>query len=214
MDQSSDQQPSPGPEQKPLPAPEGQPEPTKPAYTHRGNGHVARLPNEVRDQIGHMLLDGMPYKKIIESIGEHGKGLVEDHIRKWKDNTFERWRAELPCRYALADTRETAADLLAEKAGVTVQEAGRTIAGAQMYELIKSFEPTAFATALAQKPELYLRLVGALARLSQGEAACSHRRAQEAMITAKLKALVSDDTAASAIKPETLKEIARLIKLL
>src|SRR5437660_1304840 len=33
---------------------------------HRGNGKIARLPKILRDQVNHMLDDGVPYKAIIE----------------------------------------------------------------------------------------------------------------------------------------------------
>src|SRR5438309_10005047 len=39
-------------------------------HRHR-NGHVARLPKEIRQRINEMLDDGFAYKQIIENLGEH-----------------------------------------------------------------------------------------------------------------------------------------------
>src|SRR5437016_4518125 len=50
----------------------------------RRNGKVARLPSALRDQINHMLDDGVPYKTIIERLGEAGKHLNKDSISNWR----------------------------------------------------------------------------------------------------------------------------------
>jgi hypothetical protein len=50
----------------------------------RRNGKVARLPSTLRQQINQMLDDGVPYKKIIESLGEAGKHLNDDNISNWR----------------------------------------------------------------------------------------------------------------------------------
>src|SRR5438034_64248 len=109
-----------------------------PSYTHRGNGMVARLPRAVRDQVNHMLLDGVPYSDIPERLGEAGNDLTEEHIRRWKAHGHQRWLLELDRKEALQAAREHAHDLLSQKAGVPVQDASRTIAAAQLYELLQS----------------------------------------------------------------------------
>src|SRR6266480_3230521 len=50
----------------------------------RRNGKVARLPQALRDQINHMLDDGVPYKTIIERLSDAGKHLNEDNISNWR----------------------------------------------------------------------------------------------------------------------------------
>jgi len=55
----------------------------------RRNGKVARLPAELRDQINRMLDDGVPYKTIIEKLGEAGKHLNEDNISNWRFGGFK-----------------------------------------------------------------------------------------------------------------------------
>jgi len=200
----------------PLPQSPPDPEPdesSEPSYTSRRNGTVARLPKVVRDQISEMLLDGLTYAQIIDKIGEPGKHLVEDHIRSWKKGGYQDWLLDLDRKEALRATREAALDLVNEKAGTTVQHASRAIAAAQLYELLLSFNPATFATALASKPELYFRLINCLSRLSEGEAICGQRRAQEALLDSKLNP-VKPANGSNSVAPETLKEIARLIKLL
>jgi hypothetical protein len=104
-------------------------------------------------------------------------------------------------------------DLLDQKAGVTVQDAGRTVAAAQLYELLLSFDPTSFAAALAEKPELYLRLVTALSRLCEGEAVCSRERTQQSLIAAKLSPAKAVPES-KLLSPDQLKNLTQQIKLI
>ena len=50
---------------------------------HR-NGHVARLPKEIRQRINQMLDDGLPYAQIIKNLGPKRKKLDTSHIGSWK----------------------------------------------------------------------------------------------------------------------------------
>src|SRR5947207_591627 len=50
----------------------------------RRNGKVARLPFAIREQINHMIEDGVPYKAIIQKLGEAGKHLNEDNLSTWR----------------------------------------------------------------------------------------------------------------------------------
>lgn len=169
------------------PNPECQPQPQQGDGLQRaGNGKVARLPLEARDKVGLMILDGAPYSKIIEALGPAGADLTQSNIGNWKAATFHQWHIEYNRRQSLNQTRQAALDMLQEKPALPVQDAGRTIAAAQLYELLLSFDPTSFAAALADKPELYIRLVNAVSRLSEGEAACGHHRTQDSLIRSKL----------------------------
>ena len=49
----------------------------KPLPHHR-HGRVARLPKETRDKINEMISDGVPYKEIVEALGDEGRPLNED----------------------------------------------------------------------------------------------------------------------------------------
>src|SRR5436190_4952138 len=163
----------------PLPA---EPKQENPKKQHRRTGRIAQLPKTVRDNVNQMILDGIAYSKIIENLGEHRGDINEDNVSDWKDGGYQDWLLAMQRAEDLGATREAALSLVSQKAGATVQDAGRTIASAQLYELLLSFDPRKFADALAEKPELYFRLVNSLARLSEGEAVCSRRRAQRSLI--------------------------------
>jgi hypothetical protein len=192
-------------------SPSGQP--NEPSCQRTRNGHVARLPKTVRDQLNQMLLDGVPYLQIIEKLGDVAKHLKEDSISEWKKGGYPEWLLEIRRADDLAATRDAALTLVSQKAGGTVQDAGRTVASAQLYELLLSFDPRAFAEALVDKPELYLRLINSLSRLSEGEAVCSRRRAHGSLIEGELTAAQNGEGAA-VISADKLNQILRLIKLL
>jgi hypothetical protein len=175
---------------------------------------IAQLPKVLRDQISQMILDGVPYMKIVDKIGDPVKHLNGDHFTSWKTGGgYGEWLAEMQRKEDLCATRDAALSLVGEKAGATVQDAGRTIASAQLYELLLSFDPRNFASALAEKPELYFRLINALSRLSEGEATCSRLRVQASAIERQLE-LSQDGDNPAVIPAEKLKELIRLIKLL
>jgi hypothetical protein len=158
-------------------------------------------------------MDGFTYKKVIEALGDDAKDLNVDNIRSWYNGGYNDWYDELLRKEALGSTRDKALDLLKEKAGEPVQDAGRTVAAAQLYELLLSFDPTSFAAALVDKPELYLRLVNALARLCEGDAACGHHRAKESLLAAKLKP-GEPVPAGKLLNADELKDLTHQIKLI
>ena len=204
-------QPADQPPSAPPPAPSVTPS-AEPEQTTRRKGFVAQKPKAVRDRINEMLSDGFTYPKVIENLGDDGKGLKPDHIMTWYQGGFQEWLLQQERLEDLGATREAALSLVQQKAGATVQDASRTIASAQLYELLLNTNPRVIADALQAKPELYFRILTCLARLSEGEAACSRRRVQDSL-TGLQAATDPDGTKAKAIPAEQLQELIRLIKL-
>jgi hypothetical protein len=83
-------------------------DPPGPTYTHTRTGKIARLPKTVRDQINQMMLDGVPFAKIIENIGEPGKFLNNDNLTSWKKGGYRDWLLEMQHAQDLGATREAA----------------------------------------------------------------------------------------------------------
>jgi hypothetical protein len=191
------------------------PDPFKPSPepNNRRNGKVARLPKATRDKINHMILDGHTYNQIIQALGDDAKDLNEDNLSNWKAGGYQDWlRQQLRIDQQQANF-EMALDLVRQNAGLTIQKAARQIVAAQICELLLDFDPVCIAAALDEKPEVYTRLINALARISEGESACAFRRAQEARIQACLEQQKPENQA-KVITPETLKAIAKELKLL
>src|SRR5438445_11701733 len=78
----------------------------------RRNGKVARLPVALREQINQMLDDGVPYKAIIEKLGEAGKHLNEDNISNWRLGGYQDYLNTLQINDRARTQTEAAADVL------------------------------------------------------------------------------------------------------
>src|SRR2546430_13091892 len=82
--------------------------------TRRRRGKVARLPSELRDHINRLLDNGLPYKAIIQSLGDAGKHLNEDNIANWRQGGYQDYvRAQIIKERAQTQI-ETAANLVRE----------------------------------------------------------------------------------------------------
>jgi len=87
--------------------------------TRRRRGKVARLLFALRQQINRMLDDGVPYKTIIEKLGDAGKQLREDNIGNWRTGGYQDYlKAQMISDRARAQT-ESAADLLRDSGPVS-----------------------------------------------------------------------------------------------
>jgi hypothetical protein len=184
-----------------------------PKYNHRRTGTVAQLPHAIREQINQMLLDGVTFAGVVEKLGDTVKDLKDEHVRRWHEGGYQDWLNQKQRADDLGATREAALKLVDQKAGATVQDAGRTIAATQLYELLLSFDPRGFARALDQKPELYFRLINSLSRLTEGEAAWSRRRAQGSLIESQINPEAPAE-GPPIISEEKLKHLIKLIKLI
>jgi hypothetical protein len=60
----------------------------------RRRGKIARLPESVREEINVMLSDGVPYATIIAKFGDHGRGLTEHNLSRWRKADHQDWLAE------------------------------------------------------------------------------------------------------------------------
>ena len=78
----------------------------------RRNGKVARLPLPLREQINQMLDDGVPYKAIIEKLGEAGKHLNEDNLSNWRLGGYQDYLNTLQLNDRARTQTEAATDVL------------------------------------------------------------------------------------------------------
>ena len=58
------------------------------------NGKIARLPEATRDQINHMLEDGMPYRTIIDKLRDSALpyAISEMNLSNWRRGGHQDWR--------------------------------------------------------------------------------------------------------------------------
>lgn len=197
----------------PTASPPAVPEAERKKHTHRGNGHISNLPVPLRDQVGLMVLDGIPYAEIIASLGKPGEHLVPNHITAWKNGTFKAWQQDFERRQAMADRHQLAQDLVGRTDGTAIPEAGLRVAAAQLNEFLLAFDPAAFAGALAEKPELYLRLINTISRVNDSTALGLRTRTQQAILKEKNQTSLGGKSK-NIVTDEALAQISHQINLM
>jgi hypothetical protein len=132
----------------------------------RGNGYVARLPKNIREQLNNMILDGLPYAEIITRLGEPTKHLNPGHLKEWKKYGYQDWLLEREWLDRLTSKAEFSTDILAAPRSSDLHEAGLRIAASQMFDQLMRFN-AASETSASDQPEKFARLVNALSRLTR-----------------------------------------------
>ena len=177
-----------------------------------GRGNISHLPLAIRDKVGAMVLDAVPYADIITSLGDAGKGLVPHHITTWKAGTFKLWLQDYERRLAVTEKNQAAQDLVDRAGGTALPEAGLKLAAVQMNEFLLAFDPATFADALAEKPELYLRLINTISRVTDSVALANRARNQQAAAAASQAPPGAKPK--NVVTSEALTEITHQIKLM
>jgi hypothetical protein len=142
---------------------------TPPPSTRR-NGKIARLPKETRDMINRMLDDGLPYKVIIDELGEAGEGLNLQNLTNWRQGGYQEWlkNQELIDR-AIART-EHAIELIRETGETanpaTIAQVGHTVGAVQLVDALMDNGDGVLKKMLAEKPETYIRILNVVCRLA------------------------------------------------
>jgi hypothetical protein len=133
----------------------------------RPTGKIAQLPRKVRQQLNTLLTDGLTFGEVITALGEPGKHLNVDNVRRWHSGPYQRWLKEQVWLEQLTAKLDFAAEVLRDPDSPKIREASLAIAVKQMYDLLASFDPALFAEKLGEDPAAYSRLLNALAKLAE-----------------------------------------------
>jgi hypothetical protein len=141
--------------------------PTRPST--RRNGKIARLPKETREMINRMIDDGLPYKVIIDELGETGEGLNLQNLTNWKQGGYQEWvknqelieRTNAQTEHAIDLMRETGATNAA-----TIAQAANVVGAAQVMQALMYEGDGVLKKMLADKPESYIRILNLVCRLA------------------------------------------------
>ena len=199
-------------EDQPLAAPKpGEGGSTTPKHRHR-NGHVARLPKEIRQRLNEMLDDGVAYKQIIENLGEHGGELNEDIIYRWKTGGYQDYLREQRLLDQCRLRRDRAFDLLAGASHINGFQATQQLAAVQICETVADLGADTLREALTANPLNYFRMLNSFARLTNGGLKCERYVAEGA----ERKARLARQTAPrkKGISPESVKEMQDKLNLM
>src|SRR5437016_501227 len=114
-----------------------------------------------------MLHDGVPYRTIIERLGEAGKGLTRYHLMSWKKGGYQEWLQAKEREYRTRAKQQFAFDILREKDSGKLHEASLQIASSHVGEFLADFDSTVLREKLQADPLNFVRLLHALSKLSE-----------------------------------------------
>jgi hypothetical protein len=136
---------------------------------HRRNGKIARLPKETRDLLNRMLDDGLPYRVIIDELGEGGSGLNCQNITNWVQGGYQDYlRLQEAIHKAKLQT-EFAADFLRETGPLDpalLSQALNLVAGTQLFDALRKHGDQALENMFRDRPARYFQVLHAVCRQS------------------------------------------------
>ena len=137
--------------------------------SNRRTGTIAQLPVAARDQVNRMLDDGVPYKTIIQRLGEAGKHLTEDNLTRWRQGGYQDYlNAQLLAERARAQT-EAAADIARDTGhadAITLQKVCNEIALLQYFETLMQHGDQIARNSLRNNPAKMITLMNTICKMS------------------------------------------------
>jgi hypothetical protein len=182
-------------------------------HSKRRNGHVARLPKEVRQRINEMLDDGLPYERILKKLGAKGRGLDTSHIGSWRKGGYqdylneERRLGECRLRHDLIKRLAT------DHPGIEAYQASPKISVALACETLLDLGPETLRRALQENPMNAFRLLNAMARTVSGGLKCERHIADQAAHQASAEKESQPDSE-KGLSKKTFKEMNAALKLM
>jgi len=202
-------------EHQPLAAPErsgGGPTPQPSTKFNRHTGKIGRLPHDVRESINLMMHDNVPYRIMIERLGDFGKGLKPYHLSRWRKGGYQEWLKLREREDRTRAKQQFALDVLREADSGKLHEASLQIASSHLGEFLADFDSTILREKLQADPLNFVRLLNALSKLSESGIKCEAHRVEMAERQVSLEK-DKIDPADRCITPETLHQIEQILRL-
>jgi len=178
-----------------------------------GNGRIAHLEKELRDEICRMIWDGKSYPKIVAAMGEKGLKLFKQNLVTWRRGGYQDWLSDQEHVLNLERIREYALRIVKEHQGTAIQEAGIQVAAAQVYELLVNFDASVLRKKFKGDTAGYTKLVNVMARLGDGALRYERYRAEVAERKAKIQAQI-EEVQRGGLTKERLANIEKELNLL
>jgi hypothetical protein len=119
-----------------------------------------------------MLRVGVPYARILERLGEYGKGLNRSNLSRWKKTGYLVWLADQQRREDAEAQIQLLFDLVRENDNGKLHEATQQIAALRISQVLAAFDTTSLTQSLQQHPQAFVRLIQTLPGLSRGGMDC------------------------------------------
>jgi hypothetical protein len=159
-----------------------------PTENLRRNGKIARLPKETRDMLNHMLDDGLPYRVIIDELGEAGQGLNSQNITNWVHGGYQDYLKHQDVIDRAKAQVELAIDLLHDIGDtdiVQVRRACNYVAALQLFETMREHGDETLKKMLQARPAKYLNVIHTLCHLSNSDLKVEKHRLSQELLAAR-----------------------------
>lgn len=159
-----------------------------------------------------MISDGHTYAAIITALGEDGRGFNEVNLSNWKEGGYKDWLAEQKDYEEAGLWEEYTLDLVKQNDISSLNEATIKMATIQIRKALRAIGQASFETNMQDNPEIYIRLLNALSRLTTGAMSCQANRLKEEQ-RQQATQLKQGDPDSLCITAETLAKIEKLLRL-
>ena len=132
--------------------------------------NIARLPKVTRDMLNVMLDDSLPYRVILDELGEAAEGLTASSLAQWVKAGYANYLKERQTIQDVKTESEFAADLIRELGNVdpsVITRACLVVANLQLFSDIREYGDQALEDMLRANPSSYLNLLNTLCNLVQ-----------------------------------------------
>ncbi len=180
--------------------------------TRRPSREIDRLPKTVRDTLGQLLREGCSAAEARERLDPALPRPDAADIDAWRAGGYPRWLEDTARLEHLQALREAALEVVAGGGGA-LYEGSLELAAACMFELLKNFDPRAVREQIEEDPAQFARILGIMARLSDGGLKYEKYRAQVAERKTRLGRMLRE-AGDKGLTPERRAEIERELGLL
>jgi len=186
---------------------------------NRRTGKVARLPKVLRDQVNAMLRDGATYNAIIVKLQQAGHADLnavfnEQNLSNWKEGGYQDWLTEQERLADMSSKREFALEIVRQNEGSKLHEASLHLAASQIYEALSEFDLSALKDLLAEKPENYAKVVGAISKLNERSLDLEKFKAAVRERDERIQKELDSAKGKGGLTAETIEKIERELKLI
>ena len=134
--------------------------------SERRNGKVARLPDEVREEVNQKLRDGLAYPAIAEHLAALGHpGVSTQNLSAWFQGGYQDWERARRQAETLKAECGFALQIVKEKGSGTLQSASLELASLQLFKLLSRFDVEALQAEMEPNPKQYGELLSMFSRL-------------------------------------------------
>jgi hypothetical protein len=132
----------------------------------RRAGKIGRLPNDIREKINEMLLDGVEYETIIERLGRYGDDLNKMNVSNWANGGYQDFLKKEAMKEAQIARHQFTLEILSQDDSIDTFYAAEKIAASTIAEALGQIGTEGLKAACKANPLNLLRMINALPRLA------------------------------------------------